>query len=212
MSSRKAEAFNTDTIVSDTVVQLIKDLKIDCIVETGTYSGKTTAFLAETFPELRIYTIEVKFETFLIAERNLKSFSNVKQFCGSSEKIFKDLLPTLSGKRVLFYLDAHWEEYWPLLDELKEISGSLQNSCCIVIDDFKVPNRPFKHDAYKGQALDIYYVAAGLKSIFTSPFSFFNDKSTRKGGPVGKLYAIPQEWKEMVSIPLRQDAGTWYVA
>lgn len=211
MSSRIAGAFNSDTVISETVVQLINDLKIDCIVETGTYHGKTTAFLAESFPSLPIYTIEVKFETFLIAERNLKSFSNVKQFCGSSEKILKDFLPTLSGKRILFYLDAHWEDYWPLLDELKEISASHKNNCCIVIDDFKVPNRTFKYDSYKGNALDMYYVDTSLKHIFTNSFSFFNEKSTRKTGPVGKLYSIPQEWKDLISFPLKQDSGAWYV-
>lgn len=212
MSSRKTEAFNTDTVVSDTVVQLVKDLKIDCIVETGTFHGKTTCYLAEEFPSLLIYTIEVKFDTFLIAEKNLKSFSNVKQFCGSSEMILKDILPTLSGKRILFYLDAHWEDYWPLLDELKKISTTHQNTCCIIIDDFKVPNRPFKYDSYKGQPLDIYYVGAGLKEIFSSPFSFYNEKSTRKGGAVGKLYCMPKEWKELISFPLKEDSGVWYVS
>ena len=212
MSTRKAEAFNRDTIVADTIVQLVKDLKIDCIVETGTYAGKTTAFLAEEFPTLSLYTVEIQFETFLIAEKNLKSFANVKQFCGSSEAMFQKLLPTLSGKRILFYLDAHWEDYWPLLDELYEIAKTHQDSCCIVIDDFKVPNRPFKYDSYKNQLLDLQYVNKGLKGVFTSPFSFFNDKTTRNPTAVGKLYCIPSIWKENLTVSLKQEAGSWYVA
>ena len=102
MSTRKAESFNRDTIVADTVVQLIKDMNIDCIVETGTYTGKTTAFLAEQFPSLELYTVEVQFETFLIAEKTLKQFSNCKQFCSSSEKMLEKLLPTLTANAYFF--------------------------------------------------------------------------------------------------------------
>ena len=211
MSTRKAESFNRDMIVADTVVQLVKDLNIDCIVETGTYAGKTTAFLAEEFPSLELYTAEVQFETFLIAEKNLKQFSNCKQFCGSSEQILEKLLPTLTGKRVLFYLDAHWQDYWPLLDELKEIAKTHNNTCCIVIDDFQVPNRPFKYDSYKNQPLNLQYVKQELKNIYTSPFSFYNDKTTRQPTAVGKLYCIPEEWKQSLTVPLKQEMGVWYV-
>jgi predicted O-methyltransferase YrrM len=205
------QAFNSDRIVSETVVKLIKDLEIECIVETGTFSGVTTAFLAESFPTLEIFTVEVKFETFLVAEKRLKPFKNVKQICGSSEKALKTLLPTLTGKRVLFYLDAHWEDYWPLLDELDEIQRNNANSCCIVIDDFMVPNRPFKYDKYKDQPLDLNYVLAKLKMIYKTPYYFFNDKTTRNPVAVGKLYCIPEEWKESLTIPLTKDAGFLYV-
>lgn len=211
MSTKKAEAFNRDTVVADTVVQLVKDLNIDCIVETGTHIGKTTAFLAEEFPSLSVYTVEVKFETFLMAERNLKRIGNVKQFCGSSEKILEQLLPTLSGKRILFYLDAHWEDYWPLLDELKEIAKTHQDSCCIVIDDFNVPNRSFKYDSYKNQPLDLQFIHKDIKTIYTSPFSFFNDRTTRNPVAVGKIYCIPESWKELLTVPLKQESGVWYV-
>ena len=51
---------------------------------------------------------------------------------GSSEQVLKELLPSLTNERILFYLDAHWHSYWPLLDELDTISHTHQNNCIIV--------------------------------------------------------------------------------
>jgi hypothetical protein len=108
-------------------------------------------------------------------------------------------------------LDAHWQDYWPLLNELKEIAKTHNNTCCIVIDDFQVPNRPFKYDSYKNQPLNLQYVKQELKNIYTSPFSFYNDKTTRQPTAVGKLYCIPEEWKQSLTVPLKQEMGVWYV-
>jgi hypothetical protein len=45
----------------------------------------------------------------------------------------------------LFYLDAHWYDYWPLQDEVKTISKLSQ--FVILADDFKVPGKPqFEND------------------------------------------------------------------
>ena len=207
----RVSAFNNDSVVSDTVVKLINDLKIECIIETGTFRGKTTAFLSETFPNLDIYTIEVNFKNFLEAEQNLKPYKNITLICGSSEKKLEELLPTLKGKRLLFYLDAHWEEYWPLLDEFEAIRKNAKDMCCIVIDDFKVPYRQFQHDAYKGQPLDVDYIQDKMNGVYTTPFYFFNDRSTRAQRPVGKIYIVPGTWREEVSVPLTEENGLYYV-
>jgi predicted O-methyltransferase YrrM len=207
----KVAAFNNDSIVSETVVQLVKDLHIDCIVETGTFRGTTTAFLSENFPTLDIYTIEVDFKTFLQAEHNLKSFKNIKLLCGSSEKVLEDLLPRLKDKRILFYLDAHWEKYWPLLDEFEAIRKNAKDNCCIVIDDFKVPYRQFQYDTYEKQPLDVDYIQEKMNEVYKTPFYFFNDRSTRESRAVGKIYIIPGEWREKVSVPLTQENGLYYV-
>jgi predicted O-methyltransferase YrrM len=203
--------FNNDSVITETVVQLVKDLKIDCIVETGTFRGTTTAFLSETFPNMPIYTVEVDFKMFLQAEENLKPHTNIKMILGSSEKVLEDLLPTLKDKRILFYLDAHWEEYWPLLDEFEAIRKSCKDNCCIVIDDFKVPFRQFQHDTYKEQPLDLDYIEEKMNEVYTKPFYFFNDRTTRIPRAVGKVYIVPEAWKEAVSVPLTEENGLYYV-
>jgi predicted O-methyltransferase YrrM len=189
----------------------VKDLKIDCIVETGTFRGTTTAFLSETFPTLDIYTIEVDFNTYLEAEKNLESYKNIKLLSGSSEKVLEALLPQLKDKRILFYLDAHWEEYWPLLDEFEAIRKTAKDNCCIVIDDFKVPFRQFQHDNYKDQPLDVDYIEQKMNEVYTTPFYFFNDRTTRVPRAVGKIYIVPEEWRTRVTVPLTEEDGLHYV-
>jgi predicted O-methyltransferase YrrM len=207
----KVWAFNNDSVVSDTVVQLIRDLKIDCIIETGTFRGTTTAFLSETFPTLDIYTIEVDFKMFIQAEANLKPYKNIKLLAGSSEKVLEALLPQLKDKRILFYLDAHWEEYWPLLDEFEAIRKNAKDNCCIVIDDFKVPFRQFQHDNYKDQPLDVDYIWQKMNEVYTTPFYFFNDRTTRVPRAVGKIYIVSDEWRTQVTTPLTEENGLYYV-
>lgn len=207
----QVSAFNNDSVVSDTVVQLVKDLNIDCIIETGTFRGTTTAFLSETFSTLPIYTIEVDFKMYLQAEANLESYPNIKMLLGSSEKVLEVLLPQLKDKRILFYLDAHWEEYWPLLDEFEAIRKTAKDNCCIVIDDFKVPFRTFQHDTYKDQPLDIDYIEEKMNEVYTMPFYFFNDRTTRDPRAVGKVYIVPNEWKDKLTINLTEENNLLYV-
>ena len=207
----EVSAFNNDSVVSDTVVQLVKDLKIECIIETGTFCGTTTAFLSDTFPDLEIYTIEVDEANYLKARANLSDYKNIKILFGSSEKVLELLLPLLKERRTLFYLDAHWEDYWPILDEMRAISKNLKDNCCIVIDDFKVPFRPFQHDTYGDQPLDVDYIQEKMNEVYTTPFYFFNDRSTRESRAVGKIYIVPNEWRDRVLIPLTEENGFFYV-
>jgi len=68
----------------------------------------------------------------------------------------------------LFYLDAHWEDYWPLRDEIIEIGKTHYDNCVIVIDDCKVPGRhdiPF--DQYKGKECSFEYIQDLLRFVFS---------------------------------------------
>ena len=57
----------------------------------------------------------------------------------------------------LFYLDAHWETYWPLADELAIVFGECENPV-VVLDDFDAGNG-LDFDEYGGKRLDFEYVA-----------------------------------------------------
>ena len=102
-----------------------------------------------------------------IAQQRLTSLSNISFHLGSSEKVLAQILPTLKDKFVLFYLDAHWNEYWPLLDELDAISKTHHHKCIVVVDDVKVPGRsdiPF--DAYKGHECSFEYVKDKIEKLY----------------------------------------------
>ena len=60
--------------------------------------------------------------------------------------------------KVLFYLDAHWEEHLPLQEEL-EIIFSNWNNAVVLIDDFQVPGTTYGYDNYgPGKALTMNYL------------------------------------------------------
>jgi len=81
-------------------------------VETGTYLGATTKFLARHFN--RIHTIELDEELYNEASNNtFKNNKNIMCYLGDSAKVLKDrLIENLNksklDKKVFFFLDAHW--------------------------------------------------------------------------------------------------------
>jgi|GEM_PF-2549671 len=68
--------------------------------------------------------------------------------------------------RCFFYLDAHWNDYWPLRDEITQIRRLKR--FVISIDDFMVPGRPeFGYDSYGSRVCNWGYIAdlfAGLEA------------------------------------------------
>ena len=159
-------AFNCAPEVGTFLTYLKKAYQIDTAVETGTFMGNTTVFLSILFDD--VYTIEIVEKTYTETASNLKDFSNVQCFLGSSDAVLVNLLPKLEGQRTLFYLDAHWEDHWPLRQELVEISKTHHDNCVIVIDDFKVPGREdIPYDKYKQKECSVEYIKNELKLVFS---------------------------------------------
>ncbi len=201
--------FNGDPAISKDIDRLIKMFNVKNIIETGTSSGATSKYFAAYYPDLNVYTSEIHEQTYLIAKQNFSTLilpddnyyklkitepvKNIVALLGSSDKVLKDLLPTISGTS-LFYLDAHWNDYWPLHDELIIISKYFKNDCIIVIDDFKVPNRPFGYDCYKTEACSLEYIKPIMDKYFDKYVYYYNDKHGRIPWDArGKIYIIPQE-------------------
>lgn len=160
-------AFNGAPELGTFLAYLKTRFQIDTAVETGTYLGNTTAFLALLFDE--VYTVEVVESTFRSTMQNLSMFPNVNCLLGSSEIVLAKILPSLKGKPVLFYLDAHWEDQWPLKQELIEISKTHRDHCVVIIDDFKVPGRPdIPYDRYGPHECSYQYIKQELDHVFSS--------------------------------------------
>lgn len=106
------------------------------IVETGTYRGDTTLFLADIADcETHSCEVDARFHSF--AERRLGHRDDIHLALAASHhflRSFADTQPT----DVLFYLDAHWEGDLPLHEELDIISSRFTRSV-VLIDDFLVP-------------------------------------------------------------------------
>lgn len=189
---QKETAFNGSPEHSAFMGKLGHLYKIPIAIETGTLHGETTGFLARCFS--KVYSIEKHKESFAVATNNLANFSNIKLLLGNSAEELPKLLSQLDSKKIFFYLDAHWGDYWPLLDELKVIGKTHKNNCIIVIDDFKVPSRPdIGYDVYKNQACDFPYVKDALDSVFSQYDSFYIVPPNP--GSRAKLLVLPKSWR-----------------
>ena len=177
------------------------------IVETGTYFGTTTEFMAET--GLPVYTIEENPRNYGFARARLRRNSKVKILNNDSRAGLKRLLAeplrNLGGAPLFFYLDAHWDEDLPLKEEIDIIFGSSPHAV-VMIDDFEVPDDPgFGYDDYgPGKTLNAEYLAPLAKAhslaIFYPRASSQQETGLRRGCAVlckttaafgGKLEAIP---------------------
>lgn len=156
-----------DKYVYKEIAKLIKEYKIDTIVETGTYRGWSAKKLAEF--GLPVFTIEINKENYDIADNYLKDSKNVYRFFGSSPDVLDEILEERDLKNVLFFLDAHWGDYWPIHDEILTMK-KYGLKPVVVIHDFYVPDADgkakFGFDKYKGQALDYQFVKPSIDKLY----------------------------------------------
>jgi len=126
------------------LLQVGKQIGAEVAVETGTYRGDTTAFLARHFRE--IHTIEVVPALAALARERFHASSGIKVWDGDSSDVLHTLLPQIKGA-VLFYLDGHDSggitgkglKACPVRDELEIIFGSLSSEkMAVVIDDARL--------------------------------------------------------------------------
>jgi len=112
-------------------------------VETGTYFGATTNFLADRFAY--VHSIEPSIDLFKQAEERFMG-RNVKLYNDVSENVLPELLPQLSGE-INFWLDGHYsagvtfkgDSDCPVEDELNIINQNLPlfSKVTILIDDVR---------------------------------------------------------------------------
>lgn len=155
------------------------------VVETGTFLGNSTSLMAEQFPNTKIYSSEIFDKHYKISSNRLSKYPNVKVIKKSSVDFLKELIEKgLLGKSPLFFLDAHWWNYWPLGDEMKLITNK-SKSAVIIIDDFKVPGNPqFKYDVYKDIECSVDYIKPYMnkKNSYKLVFPKYNHKDFNEAG------------------------------
>ena len=110
------------------------------IVETGTYRGTSTDFL-RGIGNADIHTVEHDERFFRYSQIRFRNDPRVRVVHGDSRDYLERMSRTSAfpKERVLFYLDAHWDDDLPLWEELTCIQRAWTRSV-IVVDDFQVPN------------------------------------------------------------------------
>jgi hypothetical protein len=121
-------------------LDLVCACEFETIVETGTFRGSTTRFLAENSGGAAVYSCEYSPVNFEFAKWRLRGKQNVFLFNLDSRSFIREL--NISRQvRTFFYLDAHWGADLPLREELELIFRNFDNFV-VMVDDFEVPNDP----------------------------------------------------------------------
>jgi hypothetical protein len=114
-------------------------------IETGTYKGSTTRYLAKRYP--KVISIEPSPIFYEYSSSRLKHFSNIELIFGRSEEVFENLLKS-TAPEVNIWLDGHYSEggtylgdsVTPILNELEVISKNIEafSRFVIFIDDVRL--------------------------------------------------------------------------
>ena len=152
------------------------------IVETGTFLGTTTEYLATT--QLPIYSVKHDRRTYGFAKTRLWCRRNVHLKRGDSREALLAWLDgpvhNHSGGPVLIYLDAHWESDVPLSEELVVIFD--HRYAIVMIDDFRVPfDNGYGYDDYgEGKALVPAYIKSAVRALQSLAYVYYEDEPGRR--------------------------------
>jgi hypothetical protein len=135
--------FGFDIAVALIAHEIITSFECDAIVETGCFTGDTTAYLGRRYPDLPVYTCDTDPGCSAFTARRLVGLPNVTVSCEDSPAM---LARVCSGHRRTFaFLDAHWHRTWPLPAELEVLTGAVA-----LIHDFDIGHQRFSSDSYGG--------------------------------------------------------------
>jgi hypothetical protein len=180
---------------------LIRIIDPVLILETGTFRGTTTQWLAATGRP--VITMEGDPRGYGFARLRLRRLKGVRIILGDSRASLRKLAvecePMKSNRPVLAYLDAHWNSDLPLEEEI-EIIFSANPRAVAVVDDFEVSDDPgYLFDDYgPGATLNLDYLAKAVRdhqlSVFYPTLPSVKETGFRRGCVVlGKTEAWGRE-------------------
>lgn len=191
--AQNALGFEGDTFLKEWFEKITTENKITWIVETGTFRGATTRHFANM--AAKVDTIEINAENFAAAKETLAGVENVNMHFGNSAEVLKAIFDARpkQGKKpnTLFFLDAHWGEYNPLLDELALIK-EYGFKPVIAIHDFKVPgNAELGFDTYGSILYEWDYIKDAIEAIYGEGKYLVEYNSQATGAKRGVIVILP---------------------
>lgn len=141
------------------IQSLVRRIGAQVFVETGSFRGTTTEYVAES-TGLRVFSVELDPFAFGFCRARFLLERRVRLQHADSRTFLLDLARSAGvGPRVLFYLDAHWNADLPLQEEI-DIVFDHWPEATVVIDDFAVPgDEGYGYDDYgPGRVLSLDYL------------------------------------------------------
>jgi len=189
-------AFNGDTFVEKEFLSLRDKWNITNAVETGSYMFGTTLWLSDNFD--KVYTFEIDNDLYKYGQTKISNKTNIKSYLSNSAEGLVQIINEIDGNTI-FFLDAHWYDYCPLLDEL-EIISKLKHTPIIAIHDFKTPYPHLGYDSYKEDDFTIDFIVDKLKKIYPNGFDYHYNNETEGGASRGLIFITPKEPKKDIVI------------
>ena len=127
----------------------------------------------------------------MISGVNLAGRKGIVLCAGSSPDVLQSLRPLLPDE-TLYFLDAHWQDYWPVLDEIRSIRPG---TGVIILHDIVVPGHPeliVPHIDHTKRILDYAYVKDALTQWSPTHRVEYNTKSEGTAHPRGVAYIYPR--------------------
>lgn len=182
--------FNGDEFIEETILWLKSRFGVNTIIETGTFLGYTTKWLSENFE--RVFTVEINPKFYAFAIKRLEGKKNVVCKNDSSVNMLSNFLSICDEVPAIF-LDAHWNEFCPLKDELRLIAESHLKPI-IAIHDFRVPNQDeLGYDTYNGQPFVFEWIQKEIENIYGygNYEHHYNSNAKSSGAKRGIIYIYP---------------------
>ncbi len=160
--------WNGDHHLAAEVLRLKEAHGLTCALETGTCLGSTALWLGEHF--VWVATFEIHEPYYAIACERIEQYNDgldIDIAHGDSVTgLYHYHTSMSSDERPLWWLDAHWQDRCPLLDELTAIGASGKRGV-ILIHDFQVPGTDFGFDKMPdGRPFNLELIAGHLDAIY----------------------------------------------
>jgi predicted O-methyltransferase YrrM len=150
--------FNGQARRMSTIASIAANADFGVVIETGTYLGSSTPYLAGLF-SCQTYTVEIdKHFAERAQSRFITNHSSLKisSLVGDSAELVAKILKNVPRDKLVFaYLDAHWLDAIPTNQEIKHLI-EWGGDWVAVIDDFLIASDPgYKFDSYGDKVIGL---------------------------------------------------------
>ena len=171
--------WNGDHHLAAEVLRLKEAHGLTCALETGTCLGSTALWLAENFD--KVWTCEIHEPTYEIACARFAELNGIHAVSDATDRFYTNIIARRrdskraawndAGRVDFIFLDAHWGQHCPLLDELEAITNPEDHGPrklpCLIIHDFQVPGTDFGFDSMPdGRPFNLELIAGHLDRIY----------------------------------------------
>lgn len=187
----QSKPLNNDHFAAAEFIKLRDKFHIKKILELGSCVFGTTKWMSENFEN--VITVEISEEFRNIGLERVKGLKNITSYLGDSVSMLPVMLKDCDNRTIIF-VDSHWYNNFPLLEELKLIKASGLTPV-IVVHDCLVPNEPaLGYDSYNGVDISFATMKPYLDDIYGADGYSYHYNSDAESTLVkrGIIYIYPK--------------------